>query len=258
MTRSVRDGALMLSVMAGPDGRDRHSIPNDIDWLGAIGQDFRGKRIAFSEDFGYLAVDPEVRRLARTALGVFERELDCAIETVTPDWDDPFEAFWGLVAGDSDLDGMRALVARHSSEMTPHLVEFLNKPWRAEDITAAQQARKALYNHMRRLLRGFDLLITPTLTAPPFPILMQGPEKIDGRIVPPTQWLSFTYPVNMTGQPAASVPAGWTRDGLPVGLQLVGHHLDDTSVLAAAAAYEQVAPWAAKWPALCKAVGGDA
>ncbi len=203
MTRSVRDGALMLSVMAGPDGRDRHSIPNDIDWLGAIGQDFRGKRIAFSEDFGYLAVDPEVRRLARTALGVFERELDCAIETVTPDWDDPFEAFWGLVAGDSDLDGMRALVARHSSEMTPHLVEFLNKPWRAEDITAAQQARKALYNHMRRLLRGFDLLITPTLTAPPFPILMQGPEKIDGRIVPPTQWLSFTYPFNMTGQPAA-------------------------------------------------------
>jgi aspartyl-tRNA(Asn)/glutamyl-tRNA(Gln) amidotransferase subunit A len=251
MTRSVRDSALMLSVMAGPDPRDRHSIPDDIDWLGAIKQNFRGKRIAFSEDFGYVAVDPEVRQLVRRALQVFEQDLGCQIEHVKPDWQDPFNSFWGLVAGDSDLEGMRAMLTQHGADMSPHLVDFLNRPWRAEDITAANRERKALCNRMWRMMQGFDLLITPTLTVPPFPIHMQGPEKVDGRMVPSTQWLSFTFPFNMTGQPAASIPAGWTSGGLPVGLQLVGQHLDDTSVLAAAAAYEQASPWASKWPSMC-------
>ncbi|RKR07635.1 aspartyl-tRNA(Asn)/glutamyl-tRNA(Gln) amidotransferase subunit A [Kushneria sinocarnis] len=251
MTRSVRDGALMLSVMAGPDARDRLSIPDDIDWHGAIGQGFRGKRIAYSEDFGYAAVDPQVRRLVHRAASVFERALGCHVESVTPDWEDPFETFWGLVAGNTDLEGMRALAARHGHEMSPHLTAFLAHPWRAEDITTANRMRQALYNRMRRLMQDYDLLITPTLTVPPFAIHTQGPERVEGRMVSPTQWLSLAFPFNMTGQPAASVPAGWTGDGLPVGLQLVGRHLDDSCVLAAAAAYEQAAPWAAQWPALC-------
>jgi aspartyl-tRNA(Asn)/glutamyl-tRNA(Gln) amidotransferase subunit A len=79
---------------------------------------------------------------------------------------------------------------------------------------------------------------------------MQGPEIIDGRAVAPTSWLSFTLPVNLTGQPAASVPAGWTAEGLPVGLQIIGRHLDDATVLRASARFEEAAPWAGRWPPL--------
>jgi aspartyl-tRNA(Asn)/glutamyl-tRNA(Gln) amidotransferase subunit A len=100
------------------------------------------------------------------------------------------------------------------------------------------------------MMARYDLLLTPTLCVPPFPILMQGPEKIGGRYVRPESWLAFTFPMNLTGQPAATVPAGWTREGLSVGLQIVGRHLDDAGVLRASAAYEAARPWAHRWPPL--------
>ncbi len=106
---------------------------------------------------------------------------------------------------------------------------------------------------MWRFMARYDLLLTPTLTVPPFALHMQGPEKVDGHYVRPEQWLSFTYPMNMTGQPAASVPAGWTDDGLPVGLQIVGRHLDDALVLRASAAFEAAAPWRHRWPPVAAA-----
>ena len=83
---------------------------------------------------------------------------------------------------------------------------------------------------------------------PPFETGIQGPEVTDGREVEPFYWLSFTLPINMTGQPAATVPAGFTRDGLPIGLQIVGRHLDDALVLKASAAFEAAAPWNDRWP----------
>jgi len=144
---------------------------------------------------------------------------------------------------------MRTMVAEYGSEMSPHLVELLTKPWTAEQLTDGQTARKRLVNRMWRFMGDYDLLLSPTLTVPPFPVHMQGPERVEGRMVASTSWLGFTSPINMTGQPAASVPAGFTRQGLPVGLQIVGRHLADASVLRASAAYEQAAPWADRWPA---------
>jgi aspartyl-tRNA(Asn)/glutamyl-tRNA(Gln) amidotransferase subunit A len=110
--------------------------------------------------------------------------------------------------------------------------------------------RKAVVNRMWRFMADYDLFLTPTLAVPPFPVHMQGPEIIDGRFVPNTSWLGFTYPINMTGQPAATVPAGFTSAGLPVGLQIVGRHLADGTVLRASAAFEAAAPWAHVWPPL--------
>jgi aspartyl-tRNA(Asn)/glutamyl-tRNA(Gln) amidotransferase subunit A len=92
--------------------------------------------------------------------------------------------------------------------------------------------------------------VTPTLAVPPFLLGMQGPTQIDGRPARSTDWLAFTFPINMTGQPAATVPAGWTETGLPVGMQIVGRHLDDSLVLRASAAFEQASPWKHKWPPL--------
>ena len=251
MTRTVADSALMLSVMAGPDDRDRHSLPAaDFDWLASTGGDLKGCRVAYSADWGYAAVDPEVRRIVGEAVKVFESDLGCTVEEADPGWDDPYLTFWGLVAAETDLAGMRRLVAEHGAEMTPHLVDFITRPWTAEDLTNAVIGRKALVNRMWRFMRGYDLLLTPTLACPPFGLYTQGPEIIGGRLVPPFAWLAFTFPLNMTGQPAASVPAGWTADGLPVGLQIVGRHLDDPMVLRAASAFEAARPWRDRWPAL--------
>ncbi len=108
--------------------------------------------------------------------------------------------------------------------------------------------RKGVYNKMWRFMRDYDLLLTPTLAVPPFETGIQGPGVIDGREVPDTYWLSFTFPINMTGQPAATVPAGFTEEGLPVGMQIVGRHLDDGLVLRASAALEAARPWKERWP----------
>jgi aspartyl-tRNA(Asn)/glutamyl-tRNA(Gln) amidotransferase subunit A len=249
MTRTVADAALLMSVLAGPDPRDRLSIPcGDVDWLAAPEGGVAGMRVAFSPDLGYLAVDPEVRDIAARAATVFEKDLGCTVEQADPGFENPFEAFWALVVASSDLAGMRAMADEHGAEMSPHLVEMLRRDWTAEELTSAGMVRKAVNNKMWRFMADYDLLLTPTLAVPPFPLHMQGPEIIDGRMVPATAWLGFTYPINLTGQPAATVPAGFTAEGLPVGLQIVGRHLADADVLRASAAFEAAAPWAGRWP----------
>ncbi|WP_204848179.1 amidase [Rhodopila globiformis] len=254
MTRTVRDAALMLSVIAGPDARDRLSIPTcDIDWLAAATpKEMKGLRVAYSPDWGYAAVDPEVRRIVGEAVRVFEQDLGCSVEEAHPGFSDPLGAFWALVAMETDLKGMRAIVAEHGDRMTPHLVEFIRRDWKAEDLTDALMVRKAVTNKLWRFMRNYDLLLTPTLAVPAFGLHVQGVEKIDGRMVTPSSWLAFTFPMNMTGQPAASVPAGFTASGLPVGLQIIGRHLDDASVLRAAASFEAARPWADRWPAMAQ------
>jgi aspartyl-tRNA(Asn)/glutamyl-tRNA(Gln) amidotransferase subunit A len=250
MTRTVRDTALMMSVMAGPDMRDRHSIPcNDVDWLTALKKPLNGLRIAFSADFGYVAVDSEVRRVVTAAARRFARELGAELEEVNPDIADQAAAFRALVALESDLTGMREMRAQLGDRMSPHLAGMLQQPWRAETFTDAIVARKQLSNQMWRFMQRYDLLLTPTLAVPPFPLGMQGPEVIDGRMVSSDHWLSFCFPFNFTGQPAASVPAGLTSSGLPIGMQIVGRHLDDGLVLAASAAFERIQPWNHLYPA---------
>ena len=142
-----------------------------------------------------------------------------------------------------------------SAYTSPHLVDFITRPWTAEDLTNSLMARKAVNNKMWRFMRDYDLLLTPTLTCSAFGLHMQGPEITEERMVAPFQWLAFTFPLNMTGQPAASVPAGWTEGGLPVGLQIVGRHLDDPLVMRAAAAFERARPWADRWPPLLDEMG---
>lgn len=257
MTRTVADAALMLSVIAGPDDRDRHSLPRaDFDWLAAPSGGVEGLRVAYSPDWGYAAVDPEVRRVVGEAVAVFERDLGCAVEVAHPGFGDSLDAFWALVAMESDLRGMRAMAAEHGGRMSPHLVAFLARAWTAEDFTDANIRRKEVVNKMWRFMRGYDILLTPTLAVPPFAVHVQGPEKIEGRMVAPSEWLAFTFPLNMTGQPAASVPAGMTADGLPVGLQIIGPHLGDQVVLRASAAFERARPWRDRKPPVLAGLAG--
>src|SRR5215212_9019088 len=120
MSRSVADAALMLSVIAGPDDRDRHSLPAaDFDWQAAVDGELKGLRVAYSADWGYAAVDPEVRRIVGEAARSFQ-DLGCSVEAADPGWEDPLGSFWALVAADSDLKGMRELAERLGDDMSPH------------------------------------------------------------------------------------------------------------------------------------------
>lgn len=250
MTRSVRDSALMMSVMAGPDMRDRHSIPcSDVDWLASLDRPLQGLRIAFSADFGYIAVDAEVRAVVTAAARHFAAALGAELEEVDPGIADESASFAALVAFESDLSGMRQMQNQLGTAMSPHLSAMLQRDWRAEHFTDANTTRKKLCNQLWRFMQRYDLLLSPTLAVPPFALHMQGPEVIDGRMVRSDHWLSFCFPFNFTGQPAASVPAGFTASGLPIGMQIVGRHLDDGLVLAASAAFERIQPWNHHYPA---------
>ena len=108
--------------------------------------------------------------------------------------------------------------------------------------------RLAWWQHPRAFFETYDLLLTPTVACPPFPVGLDNPTEIAGKAVDPYAWIPFTYPLNLTGQPAASVPCGLTKDGLPIGLQIVGRRFDDAGVLCAAAAFERARPWADRRP----------
>jgi aspartyl-tRNA(Asn)/glutamyl-tRNA(Gln) amidotransferase subunit A len=197
-----------------------------------------------------MAVDPEVAEIVAKAARVFERDLGCIVEEANPGWENPAGAFAAVMIAETDLRGMREMIAKHGNQMSSHMVELMSHEWTAEDLTSANIARKAVVNKMARLMSRYDLLLTPTASVAAFPILMQGPDKIAGRYVRPESFIGFTFPLNFTGQPAASVPAGFTRDGLPVGLQIIGRHLDDAMVLRASATFEAAQPWAHLWPPL--------
>ena len=248
MTRTVEDSALLLSVVVGPDMRDRHSLPApDFDWLSVIKEDFKGKRIAFSPDFGFEQVDNETKEIVARAAKVFADDLGCEVVEDTPKFPEMGTAFWAIVMRDSDLVGMREFMDKGLLQI-PHLIEGLSRQWTAEDFSEANKIRQATVNVMWRFMQNYDLLLSPTTTAPAFDHGGYGPKEINGQPVDRLKQAPFTSVFNWTGQPAASVPAGFTKAGLPVGMQVVGRHLDDAMVMRAAAAYERAAPWKHIWP----------
>jgi len=249
MTRTVRDAALMLNVLAGPDERDRQSLPaSGVDYLAACDGGIRGLRVAWSADFGYVTVDPEVRAITTAAAQQFA-DLGCTVEEAHPGFADPSHAidvlFHGLLAG-----RYAAQLAEQHDLFDPALAETLAR-YRAlgvAEIMAAQTEREQLWQQTWPFFEKYDLLLTPTVACPPFGLNRFGPETIDGQSVEGWGWTAFTYPFNLTGQPAATVPCGWTADGLPVGLQIVGRRYDEATVLRASAAFETAYPWVDRVP----------
>ncbi|WP_240420656.1 amidase [Paenibacillus periandrae] len=243
LTRTVEDSALMLSVMSGPSHMDRHSLPGTVDYSAAIqNKNIKGLRIAWSVDMGYGVVDPEVRRITIETVKVFE-QLGCHVEEVHPGISNPSQFFAGMIARDTDFKGLRQLAKEFGAYMDPNFLNVVNKVWTDEQLTDAAMHRQAINITMRRFMENYDLLIVPTLFAPAFKVGIYGPDEINGQQVPDNHWSSFNCLANMTGFPAASMPAGWTTDGLPVGVQLIGGHLADDVVLRASSAFEEAHPW---------------
>jgi aspartyl-tRNA(Asn)/glutamyl-tRNA(Gln) amidotransferase subunit A len=242
MTRTVKDAALMMNVLIEPDSRDWYSLPYD-PWDYRTGLDLgvRRLRIGFSMDLGYAVVDPEVAAAVRIAAQVFE-DLGATVEEIEPVFDSPLECFnrhWYLAC--------RRLVCSFSKEqqalMDPGLIDMVEEAAAItlDDYQDAIDERVRLGESMNAFHDTYDLLLTPSLPIPAFDADLQVADPEVQKRWP--DWTPFSYPFNLTGQPACNVPCGFTASGLPIGLQIVGPRYADPLVLRAAAAFENEHPF---------------
>jgi aspartyl-tRNA(Asn)/glutamyl-tRNA(Gln) amidotransferase subunit A len=243
MTRTVADAALMMNAIARPDARDWHALPHDgRDWMKGLEKGVKGLRIAFSARLGYVGVDPEIEALVRRAVDVL-RGLGARVEEKDPGFADPapcFRTLWWAGAR-AALGHLPAAAIRR---LEPALADVVRqaKAISLDDYLAAVKERGALGSHMRQFMEKYDLLVTPSLPIAAFAAgrLTPQPENGRGKWV---NWTPFSYPFNLTQQPAASIPCGFTSAGLPAGLHIVGRMFDDAMVLRACHAYERATDW---------------
>ena len=243
ITRNVGDAALMLSVIAGSDARDRWSLPGgDVDWIGAPKAELkRGLRALYWPRWRDQPIEPAVSAVVTAAVEAFARAHGVEVETALPPDIDIGSAFPTLIALETDLTGLRRLVGEKREPVSPALSAFLAQKLPLEAATDAMTTRKAWANAIARLMARYDMILTPTLPVTAFAAEREGPTLIAGQAVGPDGWCPFAFPFNLTGQPAASVFAGLV-DGLPVGLQIVGPHLGDGLVLTIAGKIEALFP----------------
>ena len=254
MTRDVTDAATLLQVLSGPHPDAEYlTIQEDPpDYLAALGRGVKGLKIAYSPDLGGVAVDPEVREVVGQAAKSFEA-MGATVEEPGFRIDSP-EAMFDLLmtiwrCRTYSLYG--GLLAQKEL-LTDYLLDGLEGGQRitGDQLWHAYSRLEFYRNYVREFFKDYDLMLTPTLATPAFKV-GEHPSVIDGVAVPDKLWgfTPFTYPFNMCGNPAATVPAGFSRDGLPIGLHIVGRWGDEETVMAASKAFEDVRPWADKRPA---------
>jgi len=248
LTRNVADAALFLAATVGPDRRDRWSLPDEVgDWA-SVHAFPPGLRVAFCPTWGDEPVEPDVADVVAEAARCFASDLGAEVIETTSPFGNIMDANRAIVAMETDLTGLRRLAAGREHELSPGLRGLLARDFTAEQFTDAITARKGAVNAMARFMARYDLILTPTAPLAAFAIDRDGPGAIAGTAVADDAWSPCLYPANLTGQPAISVPAGFTRAGLPVGLQIIGQRLADRLVLEAAAAFEAARPWADRRP----------
>ncbi|MEO5697571.1 MAG: amidase [Burkholderiaceae bacterium] len=241
-TMSVRDAALMMNVLTQPDARDWTSLPPDArDYTVGLNDGIRGLRVAWSPTLGYAqGVHPEVAAACAAAVQVLS-DLGAQVDEVDPGFDDPLDITTGLWFVGSwtvwnTLDSEQQAVA--DPDFAAQAQQ--GSTFSALDIQRLNLRRGALGSHMRQFMQRYDLLVTPSVAVPAFDAKPAGhspmtPEAMLG-------WTPFSYPFNLTQQPACTIPCGLTAAGLPIGIQFVGPMFDDAIVLRAARAYESARP----------------
>jgi aspartyl-tRNA(Asn)/glutamyl-tRNA(Gln) amidotransferase subunit A len=241
-TMSVRDAALMLNVLSRPDARDWHSLPpDDTDYLSGLDDGIRGLRVAYSPALGFAkGIDAEVAAAVRAAASQLQA-LGAIVEEVDPGIEDPLDISIGLwFVGSWTL--WNSIDTRLHAQADPDFAAQAEQGSRfsALDIQRLTQARGALGSHMRQFMQRHDLLLTPAVAVPAFDARPPGSVPMTAHSM--LGWTPFSYPFNLTQQPACTIPCGLTTAGLPIGLQLVGPMFGDALVLRAARAYETVRP----------------
>ena len=250
MARNVGDAALMLDAMAAFDPRDPLSVepPHD-GYLAAALAPEAPRRIAFSADLGFLPIEPEVRDIAGAAVRQFAGR-GVAVEEAAPDFAGAAEIFQTLRAM-RFVAGYAPLLAEHRARLKPEIIWNIERGLKLDGaaVGRALRERSALYERVAEFFRRYDLLATPAVILPPFPVEQRYVETVAGRRFDNyVDWLGMSYAVTLTGCPALSLPCGFTRAGLPVGLQLVGRPRGERALLAAAALIEAQLDLAALLP----------
>jgi amidase len=252
MARSVTDTAWLLSVMAGPDARDPGCYPSDPAVFAApLDREFKGVRIAWCPDLGGLPLDRRVRAVLEVQRNTFEA-LGCIVEDACPDLTSTDEIFLVIRAW-KNWSTLAPLLEKHRSQMKPEMI------WELEfgaTLTAAQIA-DALVQHgvimerMRRFQERYEFMLCAVNQAPPFDATLHWPAEIEGtKMENYIGWMKSAYRISVTCRPAMSVPAGFTAEGLPVGIQIVGRYRDDLGVLQMAYAFEQATSFGQQRPAI--------
>jgi amidase/aspartyl-tRNA(Asn)/glutamyl-tRNA(Gln) amidotransferase subunit A len=266
ITRTVKDAALALGVLAGADDRDPYSLPDAPEFLGALDRPIKGMKIAYTPDYGIFPVDRQVRDVVEKALEAF-REAGAEVEPVDLGIrhdQRELSDLWCRILSPANvqaLDDFKAagidLLGTHREDFPPELLAWIEK---ARTLSAVshfkdQAVRTEVYDAIQKVFVTHDLLVSPTLAC--LPVLNAdngntvGPSEIEGVAVDPLIGWCMTYLINFTGNPAATIPAGFAAGNLPVGMQIVGRRFADGDVLAASAAFERLRPWAQSYK-LCQ------
>jgi len=241
IARTVEDAAFLLSAMAGPDPRAPVSVsePGGI-FAKSLKREFRKVRVAWTRDFGGLPVEPSVTKVLEQQRKVFE-SLGCIVEEACPDFTGATEAFETLRAVSFSLR-YAPLLKTHRALLKDTVIWNIEQGLALDGgkIGRAEGLRTELYHRMRSFLEKFEFLLAPVNQLPPFPVETEYPTEIAGvKLGNYLDWMKSCYYVTITSHPAISVPAGFTPEGLPVGLQIVGRYRDDFGVLQLAHAFEQ-------------------
>ncbi len=252
MTRTVADSALMMAVMSGPHPLDHTTMEaGPADYLGRLDDGVRGKRAAFSMDLGHARVDPDVAALVRAGAEAWAKDAGVELVDITPPWGTlgPVLAreFWA-----AHMSRLSVHLPEWENQMDPHLVACI-KEGAVVTMPTYQAMRARKYDYIAQIHHWFenwDFLITPTVSVAAFPADRIIPAHWPQHAWDWLQWAEFSYPFNMSGNPAATVPCGFTAAGLPVGMQIVGKRFDDLGVFQASRAFERALPWAHKRPML--------
>lgn len=240
MARTVGDVALLLAVMAGQDARDQLAYPIDPRLFAQpLDREFRDVRVAWSLDLGGLPLDRRVRAVLEAQRATFE-DIGCIVEDAAPDLDDAdgiFRDLRAFLVASSYVD----LLATHRHELKPEMVWNIEEGLRlsAVDVGKAMARQQELFERVRQFMMRYDFLLCAVNQVPPFDLNLRYPTEIEG--VPMETyiaWMKSAYWITVTRLPAISVPAGFTDDGLPVGIQIVGRFRDDLGVLQLAHAFE--------------------
>jgi amidase len=250
MARSVADLAFFLSAIAGPDARSPIAIAEPgAKFAASLERNFKGIRVAWAKNLGGVPFDPRVRHVVDAQRKTFE-SLGCAVEETEPDFSGADEAFktlrgWLYAAGYQDL------VKTHRDLVKDTIIWEVERGVRITglELSRAESLHTALFDRMRLFFEKYDYFILPTTQVPPFDIAEPYVKEINGvKMETYIDWMKSCYFISITGLPAISAPCGFTPEGLPVGLQIVGRHQDEWSVLQLAHAYEQATGFGNKHP----------
>lgn len=252
LARTVADTAFLLSVMAGPDPRDPGCVPSDPSvFRGALERSFRGMRVAWCPDLGGLPLDPRVRAVLAAQRKTFEA-LGCIVEDACPDLSGADSIFL-TIRGFRSATVYGPLLAKFRDQLKPEAIGEIEGglALTSADVAQAMVQHGQLLERMRRFQEKYEFILCAVNQVPPFDATLDWPKAIDGvKMEHYVAWMKSAYWITATFRPAISVPAGFTSDGLPVGLQIVGRHRADLALLQIAHAFEQATGFGKRRPSI--------